>query len=258
MMTAQQRRRRYVNGAATTSTPVYWTILITFVLLQHQQHLVTSFHRSTSSTSYHSPSCVRNVFQNPNEKYHYSNHNSIQRFAKLSMNSKDKNDDSLINNGVNGNYNKNTDYVVPITTNNEMIIPSINNNGYTSPRSYNSLLTKQRNSNQNTVMNDGSADDNEDGWSDLRKQKRPFASTVGTFLFRPIQTRWRTLFPKKDKRTIEPGTLILVRHGESGKQQKSCCFACGIFVSVGFVTSLYDYVCWICFGLLRKNNIFFS
>jgi Histidine phosphatase superfamily (branch 1) len=52
-------------------------------------------------------------------------------------------------------------------------------------------------------------EENEDGWKDMRKRDRPMWGNILRF---PFKSSVRALFPKS---TPEPGTLILVRHGES-------------------------------------------
>lgn len=52
-------------------------------------------------------------------------------------------------------------------------------------------------------------EDNEDGWGDMRKKKRPFVTRAIRWMLKKTAKKvFRT-----DK--VEPGTLILVRHGES-------------------------------------------
>jgi hypothetical protein len=46
----------------------------------------------------------------------------------------------------------------------------------------------------------------------MRKKRPSYIRKIAT-LFPPIKVTWRAIFPKQQ---IEPGTLILVRHGESG------------------------------------------
>jgi hypothetical protein len=132
---------------------------------------------------------------------------------------------TIINDNVNSN-SKNSDYVVPIRD--TLMMPSSNINGYTGTQSYNALLSKSRNnknkgkskwdqlfptSSQNTQNSmDDNYDENEDGWGDMRKKRPSYIRKIAT-LFPPIKVTWRAIFPKQQ---IEPGTLILVRHGESG------------------------------------------
>lgn len=53
-------------------------------------------------------------------------------------------------------------------------------------------------------------EENEDGWSEMRRKKRPFWWRA---LRKPIQ---QLLFQqRRSKQLHKPGTLILVRHGES-------------------------------------------
>jgi hypothetical protein len=53
------------------------------------------------------------------------------------------------------------------------------------------------------------AEENEDGWSEMRKVEIP---TWKKILRLPLKLSKKALFPEPP---IEPGTLILVRHGES-------------------------------------------
>lgn len=93
------------------------------------------------------------------------------------------------------------------------------NNGYTGTEGYNRMLDSHGSFFQTILGNKKKRDptssnmidqeENEDGWKDMRKKDRPFWTKL---LRVPIKSSFRAIFPKPP---TEPGTLILVRHGES-------------------------------------------
>jgi 2,3-bisphosphoglycerate-dependent phosphoglycerate mutase len=89
------------------------------------------------------------------------------------------------------------------------------NNGYTGTEGYNHMLDSKSRIFPNLLGKRKSPssladqEENEDGWKDMRKIDRPMWKKLLRF---PFKSSVRALFPKS---TPEPGTLILVRHGES-------------------------------------------
>ena len=86
------------------------------------------------------------------------------------------------------------------------------NNGYTGTGGYDTMLDSSVGRwFMKSVWSSQSTDkeENEDGWQEMRKTQHPLWRNL---LRLPFKLSFRALFPKPP---VEPGTLILVRHGES-------------------------------------------
>jgi 2,3-bisphosphoglycerate-dependent phosphoglycerate mutase len=89
------------------------------------------------------------------------------------------------------------------------------NNGYTGSEGYGHMLDSKSRffpnlfGKRKSLSSMGDQEENEDGWKDMRKRDRPMWKKLLRF---PFKSSVRALFSESKP---EPGTLILVRHGES-------------------------------------------